>query len=170
MEEERWAKLIRFPTYAISDRGRVINQKRETLVRPLINNTGVGVVGLIDSDGRHTTKSIALLVAETFIPRPDDRFDTPINLDGNRTNNVVENILWRPRPFAVMFNRQFRLPRFYTDRTPLEIVDTGEWFSNVVAPVTRFGLIYSAIFVSCHNRTRVFPTEQRYRFSKTIYQ
>lgn len=166
MEEERWARLHRFPTYAVSDHGRVLNVKRDSLVKPSVNQNGVGVINLFDREHRHTTKAIGLLVAEAFIPRPEDRFNTPINLDGDRTNNHYRNLLWRPRPFATVYNRQFRLDRFLENETQLEIEDTGEWFPSVRVPSMRFGLIYTAILMSAHNGNRVFPTNQRYRFVK----
>ena len=57
-------------------------------------------------------------------------FDTPINLDGDRHNNRVENLTWRPRWFAIKYNQQFRHP--YENPIPARIMDlkTGEVSEN----------------------------------------
>ena len=66
-------------------------------------------VGLF-RDQEQYKRSVALLVAKAFLKQPSEFFDTPINLNGDRLDNQVINLMWRPRWFAIKYNRQFREP------------------------------------------------------------
>ena len=70
-----------------------------------MNQYGVVFVGLFNR-GQHK-KGVARLVAQAFIERNFPAYNTPINIDGDRWNNSVNNLAWRPRWFAVKYNRQF---------------------------------------------------------------
>lgn len=86
-------KLIKgFKNYQISDDGRVWSIKRNIWLKPLIGGVGYHQVSL-RKDGKSYMKCIHKLVAEAFIPNPNnytevDHIDTDIN------NNTVSNLRW----------------------------------------------------------------------------
>lgn len=162
---ERWQRIPGFEKYAVSDLGQVCNLRRDSLVAPSINRQGIAKVTLFDSDGQATSRSLAPLVAEAFLAPVGPLFDTPIQLDGNRRNCRADNLMWRPRWFAVKYHRQFYVERFrFGHRTFME-VESREIFEDYVKPCTTYGLLHTSIILSYLNRgeERVFPTHQRFR-------
>jgi hypothetical protein len=113
-----------------------------------------------DGDQKH--RSVALLVASAFIPRPSEPFDTPINLNGLRIDNNVDNLVWRPRWFAIKYNRQFKYPYENPIVAPVENVETGEVFENSWDCSKQHGLLEEDLVLSILNRTFVWPTYQQF--------
>lgn len=160
--KETWVPIDRFPQYSISDHGKIRNDDTGRILVLSENQYGVVCVGLM-RNGVQRHRSVAKLVAQTFIPSPARHFDTPINLDGDRHNNHVDNLVWRPRWFAVMYNRQFRRP--YPNPIEAEILDpkTGEISKNSFDCATRYGLLEKDVVLSILNRTYVVPTFQEFQ-------
>ena len=52
-------------------------------------------------------KSVALMVAEVWLPDRPSQFNSVIHLDGDRGNCSSSNIRWRPRTYAMEYHRQF---------------------------------------------------------------
>lgn len=164
---EQWAHIEGYDSYAVSNLGRVCNVRRDEILSPSINRQGIAKVGLFDRSTRTTTsRSIATLVAAAFLEE-DDRpeFDTPIQLDGDRTNCNVENLMWRPRWFAVRYHNQFYNERFRFERYSFFEIGTEEVFEDYIKPCTTYGLFWRNVALSFLNdgRDSVFPTWQRFR-------
>ena len=108
-------------------------------------------------------RSLTVLVADAFLPPPPNpSFNTPIQLDGDRANNDVENLMWRPRWFAVKYHLQFHRPRrgFIV---PIVEIHTGETFPTSWEAAIKYGLLNSEIRDAAMNRTFVWPTYQEFR-------
>lgn len=159
--DERWARLDEYPTYAVSTHGKIANIKRDTLVQPMVNQQGIMNVALYGKQGR-TTKSVALLVAKTFIPQEFDHFNSPINLDGSKTNCQVENLLWRPRGYVRPYLGQFAEPYFHETHIHLRELKTGEEYETLKQASIANGLRYRHIELSYLNRTASPITFQRF--------
>jgi hypothetical protein len=162
MLEEEWATLDEFPNYSISTYGRVLTRSSERIKVPTQNLQNVPHV-LLMRDRRQYRRSLPLLVATTFIPVPHDHFDTPINLNGDRMDNNIENLVWRPRWFAIKYNQQFRPGYIPAYTKPIENAETHEWFADTLAAATKYGLLDTEIWLAILNRTYVFPTNQIYQ-------
>lgn len=160
--DEQWIDIEEFSEYAVSNYGRVRSNKSGRILSTSPNQFGVVQVGLM-KDGVQYHRSVPLLVAKGFLPIKPGPFDTPINLDGDRSNNHVDNLVWRPRWFAIKYNRQFRFP--YRDRIDRPIVDkkTGEVSNNSLECACRYGLLEEEIVISILTRTYVWPTYQEFR-------
>ena len=158
---ENWRTIENFPEYAVSDHGRVRSNKSGRILSLNDNQFGVVQVGLM-RDGVQYHRSVPLLVAKAFIPIPGIPFDTPINLDGDRHNNRVENLTWRPRWFAIRYNQQFRRP--YENPIDARIIDlkTQEVSENSFECACRYGLLERDLVLSILNRTYVWPTYQEF--------
>lgn len=160
---EVWRRILEFPGYSVGDEGHVRNDETGRFMALLVNQHGVVSVGLTSNRIQHK-RSLALLVAEAFIPRlpQHEAFDTPINLNGDRLDNRVVNLMWRPRWFAVKYFQQFKDPaRGFV--VPIEEVTTGERFANSWEASTKYGLLDREIMIATMNRTYVWPTYQKFR-------
>lgn len=158
-----WRTIADFPTYSISDEGYVRHNDLGHILKHQVNQQGIPHVGLVSShDGIQYKRGIALLVAKAFLPPPVPlHFDTPINLDGDRFNNHIDNLMWRPRWFAIKYHKQFK----NTDRgfvVPIIDTTTGERFDNSFEAAVKYGLLDKEIALAFFNRTYVFPTGQRF--------
>lgn len=164
---ERWREIESFPDYSVSDYGRVRNDHSGHIMALLRNQHGVIHVGLSRDRTQHK-RSVAVLVAMAFLPMPEDlTFDTPINLDGDRSNNRSDNLVWRPRWFAVKYFRQFRdTTTWYRNRNydhPIEEIDKGITFSSSWDAAITYGLLVREVYLSSIKGSSVWPTNQRFR-------
>jgi hypothetical protein len=161
--QEKWLPIMEFENYAVSNLGRVCNLKRDSLMTITSNNQGIAKVGLQYPSGRLTSRSVAVLVAEAFLKREREAFNSPINRDGDRMNCRADNLLWRPRWFAVKFHRQFLSDVFRGESRPFMEVDTRERFTDFITPCVSYGLYYIDVILSYVNNQQVFPTHQQFR-------
>lgn len=157
-----WEIIPEFPDYSVSAFGKVRNEITGRVLAMTQNQHGILHVGLM-RDGRQHKRAVALLVARMFLPAPEpDTFDTPINLDGDRGHCVVDNLMWRPRWFAVRYHKQF----FSNQRgfvKPIVEIHTGERFKTSWDAATKYGLLDREIMTATINRTYVWPTYQQFR-------
>jgi hypothetical protein len=100
------------------------------------------------------------MVARAFLSEPSDIFDTPIQLDGDPANCNVDNLMWRPRWYAIQYKRQFRERYDNPINTPIRSVADGETFSNSLEAACRYGLLEREVVLSVVNRTPAWPTYQ----------
>lgn len=79
------------PNYSVSNLGNVKNIKRDTLLKPRLLRDYKRVS--LSINGKPYDKRIHRLVAEAFIPNPDNK--PQINhIDGDRGNNHYTNLEW----------------------------------------------------------------------------
>lgn len=158
---EQWAPIEHFEGYSVSDHGRVRTDKSGRILALNENQYGLLQVGLMRG-GEQRHRSVPLLVAKAFLPQPAGPFDTPINLDGDRHNNHIENLAWRPRWFAIKYNQQFRRPYENPILAPVVDLETGEVSENSFDCATKNGFLERDLVLSILNRTYVFPTFQEF--------
>lgn len=166
--EEIWEPIPDFPSYEVSNMGNVMNVVREKLVKPQINPQGVLYVPLYHNR-RKTTRAVRALVANAFVEGKTRSFDTPINRDGDKHNNRADNLVWRPRWFAVTFSRQFGKDYPHADKGPVFDVATGLEYESVYEVATTFGLLMKDVYRSSYSETAVFPTRQVFHIPKAIH-
>lgn len=83
-----------YSRYTIDESGIVKNISRDYILKP--RNSGYGAyctVALVNDKGKRKTKFIHRLVAETYLPNPNNK---PVvnHVDGNKYNNHVSNLEW----------------------------------------------------------------------------
>lgn len=78
--------------YTIDCRGNIYSMKKKIKLAPGNNGIGYLQIGLY-KDGKHKNHYVHRLVAEAFIPNPEN---CPVvnHKDGNKQNNCVENLEW----------------------------------------------------------------------------
>lgn len=162
MEIMEWIPIEEFPGYSVSQDGRVKNDDKTRLLTLTRNQLGIIQVGLM-RNGVQYKRGVALLVARAFLPPPSPAtFNTPINLDGDRSNNHAENLMWRPRWFAIKYHQQFHKERRGFNE-PIVEINTDEKFPDSWAAATTYGLLDLEIVLATLNRTYVWPTYQEFR-------
>lgn len=157
-----WKAIPEFPGYSVSDQGCVRNDDTGRILVATPNQHGVMQVGLMRHRKQYK-RGVALLVAKAFLPPPvPEVFNTPINLDGDRSNNDINNLMWRPRWFAVQYHKQFTNgKRGFTK--PIMEVNTRERFPTSWQAAVKYGLLDREIMIATLNRTYVWPTYQEFR-------
>lgn len=158
---ERWKKIQGFPDYSVSDSGLVRSDKSGRILRLSENQYGVMNVGMM-KNGEQRHRSVPLLVAKAFLPNKRPAFDTPINLDGNRHNNRLENLAWRPRWFAAKYNRQFRDGFRYPIEEKIRDTKSGEIYESTLDAAMKNGLLEEEIVFAILNHNYVWPTYQEF--------
>lgn len=78
--------------YLISDDGQVYNTDKNKLVSQFLNRGGYTNVHL-HINKMDVKKGVHCLVAETFIPNPENKPQVN-HIDGNKMNNVISNLEW----------------------------------------------------------------------------
>lgn len=159
---QEWAEVHDSPLHEVSTDGQIRNTETGHILAQTTTRDGTRKV-TFRIDGAVTTRSVKVLVAEAFVERPYEAYDTPILLDGDKDNVTVENIIWRPRWFAMRWQRQFDpiAPKYYT---PCVDAETGEEFMYIVSAGMYYGSLFDEIYQSCMDRSPVFPGMRRFHF------
>lgn len=164
MESDDWRPIEGFPGYSVNSLGQVSRDSTGRLLAPRYNQYGVPYVGLM-RNWQQCIRSLPRLVALAFLPRPSDIFDTPIQINGDRSNCQVDNLMWRPRWYAVLYNRQFDDRYDYPIEESIRAVNDGERFSNSLEAACRYGLLEREVVLSILNRTPAWPTYQYFELA-----
>ena len=85
-------KQILNSNYYITEFGNVYNSKTHKVLNWCDNGTGYMYVTLL-INGKRKNYTIHRLVAEAFVSNPNN-LPTVNHIDGNKTNNNVENLRW----------------------------------------------------------------------------
>lgn len=160
---EDWVNLEIYNGYSISDQGRVRRDIDERILAIGITRQKRPYVK-ISHQGLQITRGLALLVCETFVPLLNPRFETPtpIHLDGDTTNCRANNLLWRPRWFALEYTAQFGCD--LKNRRPVRNITTGVEYKNIWEVVVEQGVLFNEVILAIYNKTPIFPTWHCYEW------
>ncbi len=90
---EEFRDLKGFDNYQISNLGRIYSKKRRVCLKvKRLGNNGYYQVRL-SKDGNYVYKNLHRLIAETFIPNPNN-YRTVNHINGNKLDNRVSNLEW----------------------------------------------------------------------------
>lgn len=95
-QEKEWRFVIykgkEYRNYEVSNEGEIYSLKHKKILKPGKNTKGYLTIGLF-YEKKHISARVHRVVAETFIPNPDNK--PQINhIDGDKTNNRVSNLEW----------------------------------------------------------------------------
>lgn len=89
---EEWRTIESFPWHSVSNEGRVRNEKTGNVLNVFAGQNGTQNVSL-HAVGLRYIRSVALLVANAFIPNPTNATRVDF-IDGDKTNCRVDNLKW----------------------------------------------------------------------------
>ena len=166
IENDDWRPVEGFPGYSVNPLGQVRRDDTKRLLVPRFNQYGVPYVGLM-RDWQQCIRSLPRLVAQAFLPTPSVIFDTPVQIDGDRGNCQADNLMWRPRWYAVLYNRQFDGERYeHSIDVPVHAINENEVFPNSLTAACRYGLLEREVVLSVLNRTPAWPTYQYFELAE----
>jgi hypothetical protein len=160
---ERWHELEEFPDYAVSELGEIVNIKSGFPRRTSINQQGIVKISMYKNGRELITRSVAVIVAEAFCEGQTEFFNTPIHLDGDRLNCRADNLMWRPRWFAVQYHRQFQSPEFHASNVHIYELDSGKEYYSVKEACMDLGLYYNDVYRSYIHERMIPLTRHEFR-------
>jgi hypothetical protein len=162
---EEWKPILDFPEYMVSRFGKVRHETASRDLSVYTSNTGTPYIS-VWKEGRSRNRSLALIVARAFLDEPPyDHYDTPINLNGDRFDNRVENLMWRPNWYARAYHKQFTF-KSTGFVSPIVLLDTGETFNNTWEAAITLGLLEVDVLDAVLNYTRTRLTCQTFRVAQ----
>ena len=87
--------------YAITSCGKVWSYRRKKFLKPVANRVGYFYVNLC-INGNHTSYAIHRLVAEAYIPNPENLPEIN-HKDENKENNCLQNLEWCNRKYNINY-------------------------------------------------------------------
>lgn len=101
---EKWKTVQLYPSYMISNYGRVKNERTGKSLKPVKMKNGYLTVNLYDKNGKHKNYYVHRLVAKAFIKNKNEY--TEINhIDENKENNKVNNLEWCSRSYNINYGK-----------------------------------------------------------------
>lgn len=130
---ETWKTADGYPDYEVSTAGRVKKKSTGKVLTSTVDSRGYPAVTIF-SDGKQRTKNVHRLVAETFIPNPDDKL-TVNHKDGNKRNNHISNLEWNTLSenvkHAYATGLKKRPDNCGSPKRKVRIVETGEVYESI---------------------------------------
>lgn len=151
-----WIPIPEFPAYSVNRFGDVKFEYYNRILHPHANQTECVYVSLM-RDGKQNQRSLARIVAQAFLENPVYPFNTPIHLDGNHWNCTADNLMWRPRWFAVQYHQQFKNRYYNPINHPIKARDQNEIFSDSLEAAIRYGLLERDIVLSINRNIYTWP-------------
>lgn len=112
--------------YIVSSDGRVFSTKTEEELKQFSNKKGYKEIAL-QMNGKNKMIRVNRLIAETFIPNPNN-LPQVNHIDGNKTNNDVSNLEWCTCSYNIRHAFENGL---YKKARRIKIVETGEEFCTI---------------------------------------
>lgn len=128
MNSEYWRTIPSFPVYSASNYGRIRNDGTGRIMHVYPGTRGYLALTL-RRDNKQTTQMVHRLVAEAFLGGPHPGLDVN-HIDGNKTNNYIENLEWCTREENVRHAVRTGL-RKGPRRRAVRILETGDEFESL---------------------------------------
>lgn len=125
-EKEIWRPIENFPNYEVSNYGRIKNVLSGNILSPYKNENGYMIISLHNGSGNNRKYRVHRLVAEAFIPNPNN-YPIINHKDENKSNNHVSNLEWCNKSYNALYGSTQSKLRAHKIQ-PIQMIDnsTGE--------------------------------------------
>lgn len=150
--EEIWKEVKGFEgIYWVSNKGEIKSAPRRGskggILQGKISHKGYREVTM-RKDGKQYTLKVHRLVAEAFIPNPDDLPDVN-HKDENKLNNCVDNLEWCTTEYNTLYGT-----RTVRSGRPIRCKETGVVYPGSAWAARELGVDQSTITKCCNNPNR----------------
>lgn len=154
---EAWMRFESYPGYSISNTGVIRNDKTHRILKRLILPSGEPAVSLYVS-GSSVLRQVTSFMKDTWLePHPIVHFNTVIHLDCDRENCHVDNLVLRPRWFAIKYHKEHSTDLFPNWNKSFRVVETGDVFDTAYECSRQYGALQQDVRRALWNRTPLFP-------------
>lgn len=161
---EFWADVVGYEGfYQVSNLGniRAINYHNQGVVRNLKTNLVAGYPHtILKINGEARNVHVHRLVAEAFIPNPDNK-QYVNHKNGDRQDNRVENLEWVTCSENTL-HKFHSLGYLGNGRKPVMCIETGEYFASITKAAKAYGVDVSAISQAITNGRSACRNHFRY--------
>lgn len=142
--------------YKVSSLGRVIGAYGK-IISPVANAKGYLRVKIWESSGNCYTKVVHRLVAELFIPNPENKPQVN-HKDGDKSNNAVGNLEWCSQSENMIHRyRVLGIKMPYKDGKKVRCIETDKEYPSIKDASRDTDIQCSSISAVCNKRcTRCF--------------
>ena len=131
MTDEIWCPIKGYEgQYEVSDQGRVKSLKfgKERILKPVRTPKGYLTVELYKNEEQKRCK-VHRLVAQTFIPNPDNLSEVN-HKDENKENNSVQNLEWCDRKYNYNYGTRIQRISEKNSKPILQYTKSGEFVAE----------------------------------------
>lgn len=127
-----WISVNGFPRYAVNENGEIKNVITGKILKQSISKSGYCIVDLWGDGGKKSVR-VHRVVAETFLPNPENKPDVN-HINGAKTDNRLENLEWATRSENLYHKCRVlgKKPKNQPNpKIPVKCVETGEVFESM---------------------------------------
>lgn len=173
--EEIWKDVKGFDNkYQVSSLGRVrsfAKGKNGTLLKPCINH-GYECVGLYKRGNKTHSFPVHRLVAEAFVPNPNN-YNTVNHIDENKLNNNADNLEWCTFEYNISYKTSLTRQSITRGKAVEQLTLDGKFIIaiyNSAKTAGKINNIDSSSILKCCNNKRSYAGGYSWRFSdKNVY-
>lgn len=150
---EEWRLIKGFENYLISSNAIIKNIKTGRIIKGSLNNKGYIRVDLC-VNGKRIVRSMHRLMAETFLPNPDNK-ESVNHINGIKSDNRLENLEWctqqenMQHAYMVLDVKQHNI-------RPVIRLDTQEVFESISDAARKIGGTPEGIIKVCKKQRRTY--------------
>lgn len=111
-----------FERYLVNSVGQIYDTKNKKNICQWIDNVGYYQCNLYDKDGKKYYKRVHRIVAETFIPNPNN-YQQVNHINGNKRNNSIDNLEWTTNSKNTQHGYDNNLYKFKSRSYPINVYD-----------------------------------------------
>jgi hypothetical protein len=138
--------------YKVSNLGNIISLKTNKILKPNKGSNGYLLVHLYNNGIRSKHLLIHRLVAEAFLPNPNN-YPQVNHKDYDRTNNRVENLEWCSPIQNLEYSNVIYKASLRKERK-IKCLETNEVFKSIKEACRKYKLHHSNIIACCNGRRK----------------